>query len=124
MKKSFLKNNFILLTYIFTFLISILNFTQIPINADTISTDILLQESDERSVDTIWIYKTVNGKNINVFTIQKLIVGLQTGFQSDANRVCRTKSVRQPLPFCHTLSFIYTYSYIPHVPRSVRRTLP
>ena len=62
MKKSFLKNSFILLTYIFTFLISILNFTQIPINADTISTDILLQESDERSVDTIWIYKTVNGK--------------------------------------------------------------
>lgn len=62
MKKSFLKNNFILLTYIFIFLISILNFTQIPINADTISTDILLQESDERSVDTIWIYKTVNGK--------------------------------------------------------------
>ena len=62
MKKSFLKNNFILLTYIFTFLISILNFTQIPIKADTISTDILLQESDKRSVDTIWIYKTVNGK--------------------------------------------------------------
>ena len=105
MKKSFLKNNFILLTYIFTFLISILNFTQITINADTNSADILLQESDKRSVDTIWIYKTVNGKNINVFTIQKLIVGLQIGFHPDANRVCRTISVRQTLPYCHTLSF-------------------
>lgn len=59
MKKSFLKNKFILLTYLFTFLIPILNFTQIPVNAANNSTDISLQESDERNVDTMWIYKTV-----------------------------------------------------------------
>ena len=62
MKKSFLKNKFILLTYLFTFLIPILNFTQIPVNADNNNADISLQESAERSADTIWIYKTVNGK--------------------------------------------------------------
>lgn len=62
MKKSFLKNKFILLTYLFTFLIPILNSTQIPVNAANNSTDISLQESDERNVDTMWIYKTVNGK--------------------------------------------------------------
>ena len=71
MKKSFLKNKFILLTYLFTFLIPILNFTQIPVNAANNSVDISLQESDERSVDTLWIYKTVNGKKYKRLYNQK-----------------------------------------------------
>lgn len=39
---------------------------------------------------------------------------MQTGFQPDANRVCRTISVRQTLPFYHTLSFyLYILIYSP-----------
>ena len=37
---------------------------------------------------------------------------MQTGFQPDANRVCRTMSVQQPLPFCHTLSFYFIHTHI------------
>lgn len=39
---------------------------------------------------------------------------METGFQPDANRVCRTISVRQTLPFYHTLSFyLYILIYSP-----------
>lgn len=56
--------------------------------------------------------KRLTEKAINASTIPLLNNGLETGFQPDANRVCRTISVRQTLPFCHTLSFyLYIHPY-------------
>lgn len=126
MKKSFLKNSHLLLTCLFVFFIFVLESPSISVDSPLINSTLTTYQSQDtvRNTNVVWVYKTVNGKTYkrryNTATKQ----WLETGFHSDANGLPHYISAGRPFLIVIPYLFIYTYSYNPHVPRSVRRTLP
>ena len=71
MKKSFLKNSYLLLTCLFVFFIFTLESPSISVDSPLINSTLATYQSQctVRNTNVVWVYKTVNGKNINDSTI-------------------------------------------------------
>ena len=67
MKKSFLKNSPLLLTCLFVFFIFTLESPSISVDSPLINSTLATYQSQctVRNTNVVWVYKTVNGKNIN-----------------------------------------------------------